>query len=61
MATDGDTGVYLLYQYVRIGSIIEKSQYGSPEALAKVRAQTRFTISDPKERELSLIILRLPE
>ena len=31
---EGDTGVYLLYQYVRICSIIEKSKYGSPEALA---------------------------
>lgn len=33
----GDTGVYLLYAYVRINSIIEKSQYGSPEALEKLR------------------------
>ena len=31
---EGDTGVYLIYQYVRICSIIAKSQYGSAESLA---------------------------
>lgn len=30
---EGDTGVYLLYQYVRICSIIAKSQYGAPEVI----------------------------
>jgi len=34
----GDTGVYLLYMYVRINSIIEKSKYGQPEELEKLRA-----------------------
>lgn len=58
---DGDTGVYLLYQYVRICSIIEKSQFGSPEALATIKESEIFAISDPKERELALTILRLPE
>ena len=28
---DGDTGVYLLFQYVRICSIIDKSQYGGAQ------------------------------
>ena len=36
---EGDTGVYLLYQYVRICSIIEKSQFGSPEALVYAWAE----------------------
>ena len=58
---EGDTGVYLLYAYVRICSIIEKSQFGSPEALAQIREQEAFAISDPKEKELALAILRLPE
>mmetsp|Transcript_35142 Transcript_35142/g.46280 ORF Transcript_35142/g.46280 Transcript_35142/m.46280 type:complete len:157 (+) Transcript_35142:1477-1947(+) len=58
---EGDTGVYLLYQYVRICSIIEKSQYGSPEALASIRQSEVFAISDPKEKELALTALRLPE
>jgi arginyl-tRNA synthetase len=58
---EGDTGVYLLYQYVRISSIIEKSQFGSPEALAAISQSETFAISDPKEKELALTILRLPE
>ena len=58
---EGDTGVYLIYQYVRIGSIIEKSQYGTPEAIAQITKDVPFVISDPKERELALTVLRLPE
>lgn len=58
---EGDTGVYLLYQYVRICSIIEKSQFGSPEALAQIMQTEAFVITDPKERELALTVLRLPE
>ena len=58
---DGDTGVYLLYQYVRICSIISKSQFGSPEALEQIRQSEGFAITSPKERELALTILRLPE
>lgn len=37
------------------------SQFGSPEALATIRESEVFTITDPKERELALTILRLPE
>ena len=58
---EGDTGVYLLYQYVRVSSIIKNSQYGSPEALESIRQSGSFTISEPKERELAMTILRLPE
>lgn len=58
---EGDTGVYLLFQYVRICSIIEKSQFGSPEALEQLMQNEAFVITDPKERELALTVLRLPE
>jgi len=34
----GNTGVYLIYQYVRVFSIIEKSDYGSPEAMEFCKA-----------------------
>ena len=47
---------------MRISSIISRSQYGgSAEALANLRQSASFSISDPKERELALTILRLPE
>ena len=61
---DGDTGVYLLYQYVRICSIIDKSQYGSPSELASLienSEQVGFRITEPLEKELALTVLRLPE
>lgn len=58
----GDTGVYLLYAYVRINSIIAKSSFGEPEALEKIRSEeSGFKISHDAERELALAILRLPE
>jgi len=40
---------------------MEKSQFGSPEALAQISRDVLFTITEPKERELALTILRLPE
>jgi len=58
----GDTGVYLLYMYVRINSIIEKSKFGQPEELEKIRAENHgFKISHDSERDLALAFLRLPE
>ena len=53
----GNTGVYLIYAYVRICSILRKVGYveGAP---AK---KYEFKISHPSERELALTILRLPE
>lgn len=58
---DGNTGVYLLYMYVRIMSILEKSQMGSGEALEKIKTEAAFEISNASEKELALAILRLPE
>ncbi len=58
---EGDTGVYLLYMYVRICSIIKKSQFGTPEALAQIKQSESFVITDPRERELALTVLRMPE
>lgn len=46
---------------MRICSVISKSQYGTAEALAQTRETQAFSISHPKERELALTILRLPE
>lgn len=58
----GNSGVYLLYAYVRINSIIEKSKYGSPAELEKLRAEAHvFKLTHDSERELAMAILRLPE
>lgn len=60
---EGDTGVYLLYQYVRICSIIDKSQFGGSqlESLIQNSDEVGFRITEAKERELALTVLRLPE
>ncbi len=43
----GDTGVYLLYMYVRICSIMEKSSFGQGEALEKLKVESAgFKISN---------------
>lgn len=56
----GDTGVYLLYAFVRIRSIIAKSKFG--EDLEKLKAEgAKFQITHPAEKELALAVLRLPE
>ena len=58
----GDTGVYLLYAFVRINSVINKSKYGAPEDLAKSKAEgAQFKITNDIEKELALTVLRLPE
>ncbi len=57
---NGNTGVYLLYMYVRICSIINKSQYS--QQLDKIKVDSDgFKITNAKEKELALAILRLPE
>lgn len=53
----GDTGVYLIYAYVRICSILRKVGYKEDEPISKYQ----FTVSHPSERELALTLLRLPE
>lgn len=57
----GNTGVYLLYMYVRVCSIMAKSQHGSGEPLEKLKAEGNFIISNQSEKELAIAILRLPE
>ena len=58
----GNTGVYLLYMYVRILSIIAKSKYGKDAAtLQGLKEKNLFEITNPSEKELALSVLRLPE
>lgn len=58
----GNTGVYLLYMFVRISSIIQKSNFGTSEALEKLKKESEgFKISNNSEKELAIAILRLPE
>ena len=58
----GNTGVYLLYMYVRVLSIMRKGSYEG-ETLKSLVADpnTKFSISNKSERELALALLRLPE
>jgi arginyl-tRNA synthetase len=58
----GNTGVYLLYMFVRIVSIMQKSEYGKEDTLAKLKLEhAGFVVSNKSEKELALAILRLPE
>lgn len=58
----GNTGVYLLYMFVRICSIMEKSTHGNAEALEKLKVESEgFKITNASEKELAIAILRLPE
>lgn len=54
----GNTGVYLLYAYVRICSILRKAGYDQSNAKSD---QFAFKISNKQERDLALTLLRLPE
>lgn len=53
----GNTGVYLIYAYVRICSILRKVGYKESDSADKYK----FTVSHASERDLALILLRLPE
>lgn len=58
----GNTGVYLLYMYVRILSIIAKSKHGKDAgSLQSLKEKSQFEIMNPSEKELALSVLRLPE
>lgn len=52
----GNTGVYLIYAYVRIMSILRKAGYD--ESMSDLH---QFTVSNEWERALAMTILRLPE
>ena len=54
----GNTGVYLIYAYVRICSILRKAGYN--EETSNISDFT-FEISNKSERDLALTLLRLPE
>ena len=55
----GNTGVYLLYMYVRILSIMAKAK--SAQDMSAVKEKSGFEIINQSEKELALAILRLPE
>jgi arginyl-tRNA synthetase len=57
LALQGDTGVYLLYAYVRIRSVFEKA--GDEVAAASRGAELRF--AHPVERELALHLARFED
>jgi len=56
----GDTGVYLLYMYVRLCSILRKGGYDE-ERLAEVAKEAELNLETPEEVNLGLLLLRLPE
>lgn len=56
----GNTGVYLLYMYVRICSIIKKAGYEG-ETLDALLQDGVINITTPNEKALALQVLRFPE
>ncbi len=56
----GNTGVYLIYQYVRVCSIMRKGGYEG-EKLQEVLEHGHFKITENSEKELALSLLKLPE
>lgn len=56
----GNTGVYLLYQYVRVCSILRKGKYDD-EKINEVIQNEQFKISNPSEKALAVTLLKLPE
>ena len=56
----GNTGVYLIFNYVRICSIFRKGNY-SDEELKKLVQTEGIILTTKGEKELAITILRLPE
>mmetsp|Transcript_9396 Transcript_9396/g.15847 ORF Transcript_9396/g.15847 Transcript_9396/m.15847 type:complete len:101 (+) Transcript_9396:1544-1846(+) len=56
----GNTGVYLIYSYVRICSILRKAEF-ELETVPADNLDFLFKISNKAERDLALTLLRLPE
>jgi arginyl-tRNA synthetase len=52
---NGNTGVYLIYAYVRVCSILRKAGFDEKKSSMK------FSVSVKAERDLAMTILRLPE
>lgn len=57
---DGNTGVYLIYAYVRICGILRKAGFDEDKDEAGL-GKFQFTLSNKSERDLALTLLRLPE
>lgn len=51
----GNTGVYLIYAYVRVCAILRKAGYD------ETKSKMDFKVTHKAERDLALTILRLPE
>lgn len=56
----GNTGVYLIYAYVRICGILRKAGFNEEKDQAGA-GKFLFTLSNKTERDLALTLLRLPE
>lgn len=56
--TKGNTGIYLIYAYVRICSILRKAGYD--EATSNTD-EFNFQVANKSQRDLALMLLRLPE
>jgi len=56
----GDTGVYLLYMYVRLCSILRKGGYGE-DKLKEISENSDISLETTQEISLALLLLRLPE
>lgn len=56
----GDTGVYLLYMYVRLCSILRKGGY-TDESLVALAESMEMKLETEEEKALALLLLRLPE
>jgi arginyl-tRNA synthetase len=56
----GETGVYLLYMYVRLCSILRKGNYDE-ESLRTLAESTEVLLETDEEKSLALLLLRLPE
>ena len=54
----GNTGVYLIYAYARICSILRKAEFDEESANLE---EYVFTSTNKSQRDLALTILRLPE
>ena len=56
----GDTGVYLLYMYVRLCSILRKGGYDQ-DKITEIAADTEILLETEEEKSLAMLLLRLPE
>ena len=57
----GNTGVYLIFNYVRICSILRKGNYNDEAIQKLIQENNQFKISNKQEKELAITLLRLPE